>query len=103
MEKMLTAKEKQVVNKLLDESTELSPTRWSSWSPWVVLTLGGFLILSVSLIVLGNLTAFNIQYVLLPGVLTGCVLLLGGAWGLYMSRKMEEQKILAGLLKKLLA
>lgn len=76
---------------------------WPGWSPWVVFAFGSFLILSVSMTTLGNLSAFNIQYVLVPGVVTGFVLLFGGTWGLHMTRKVEEQKVLANLIKKLMA
>lgn len=76
---------------------------WPEWSAWVLFAIGGFLIVSVCLITIGNLHATSIKFVLLPGVTVGLALMLFGAFMQHMSVKVEEQRIIVGLLKKLMA
>jgi hypothetical protein len=102
MDKMLTFKEKRYIENLLKSYTTPDPVMWPSWGPWVSFALGGLLIVSVCFITASNLSVENINYILMPGILTGMVLLIGGYWTQRMFRKAEKNKILAGILRKLL-
>ncbi len=49
-----------------------------------------------------NLSAGSVNLVLVPGILVGMVLLIGGYWTQFMFRKAENDKVLVGILKKLM-
>ena len=102
MENVLTFKEKKYVQKLMGNSKNFDAAVWPEWGAWVLFAIGGFLIVSVCLITLENLHAISIKFVLLPGMTIGLALMLFGAFMQNMSVKVEEQKILIGLLKKLM-
>lgn len=73
-----------------------------NWGGWVAFALGGALIVFVCLLTVSKLNAETVNSVLMPGILSGMVLLIGGYWTQYMSRKAENDKVLAGILRKLL-
>ena len=84
----------------MGNSKNLDAAMWPEWGAWVLFAIGGFLIVSVCFITLENLHAISIQFVLLPGVTMGLAIMLFGAFMQHMSVKVEEQRILVGLLKK---
>lgn len=102
MEKTLTFKEKRYIENLMKNSKDLNAAMWPSWSAWAVFALGGFLIAYVCFLTASNLSPENIKNVLMPGIFAGMVLLIGGYWIQYMSKKLQDDKILAGILKKVL-
>jgi len=102
MDKMLTIKEKRYVEKLLGDAKELDPLIWPAWGSWVSFSLGGFLIVFVCFLTATNLSTENVSSVLMPGILAGMVLLIGGYWAQRMSRKVRDKKVIAGILRKLL-
>ncbi len=99
---MLTFTEKRFVEKLIQDSKKLSAATWPEWGAWLLFAFGGFLIVLVCLATVNNLNALSIKLMLLPGVTGGIVFLLFGAYGIHMSKKMEEQVFLASVLKKLI-
>jgi|GEM_PF-1752067 len=103
MKTMLTFKEKEIASKLLREANSLDTQVVPEWGAWVLYALGGLLIVFVCLTTAGNLSGEVIRLVLLPGVAIGCFLLLVGAVITHVSQRAEEKKIMAGLLKKLMA
>ncbi len=102
MDTMLTFKEKKYAQKLITNSKNLDAAMWPEWGAWVLFALGGFLTVSVIFITLENLHATSIKFVFLPGITMGLALMLFGAFIQHISTKAEEQKIIAGLLKKLM-
>lgn len=102
MENMLTFKERKYVQKLMRNSKYLEAAMWPEWGAWVLFAIGGFLIVSVIFITLENLHAISIKFVLIPGGIMGLALMLFGAFMQHMYVKAEEQRILSGLLKKLM-
>ncbi len=100
MDKRLSFKEKRHVENLMRNSKENAPVLWPSWGGWVAFALGGFLIVFVCFLTATNLSVENIKSILLPGIFAGMVLLVGGYWLQYMSRKTQDDKALAGILKK---
>jgi amino acid transporter len=101
MDKMLTFKEKRYVENLMRGSKEHDPVMWSSWGGWVSFALGGFLIAYVCFLTASNLSTETVNSVLLPGILVGMVLLLGGYWIQHMSKKAQDDRILFDILKKM--
>ena len=102
MQKMLTFKEKKLVKNLMQESGDLRLEGWNELGAFCSIGLGGFFMIFVSLTTLTNLSDVSIKYVLLPGIGIGMMLLLVGSFGLHVSKKAEEKKILAGLIRKLM-
>lgn len=102
MGKRLSFKEKRHVENLISSSKERDPVLWPSWGGWVAFALGGFLIVFVCFLTAANLNVENVKSILLPGIFAGMVLLVGGYWLQYMSRKAEDDRILTGILKKVL-
>lgn len=102
MDKMLALKEKRYIENLMKSSKKIAPVMWPGWGGWVAFALGGALIVFVCFLTVSNLSAENVNSVLMPGIQTGMVLLIGGYWTQSMSRKAENDKVLAGILKKLL-
>jgi len=102
MEKMLTFTEKRYIENLMKRSEKIDAVMWPSWGAWVVFALGGFLIAFVCFLTATNLSTETINSVLMPGIFAGMVLLIGGYWVQLVSKKEKEDKILAGILKKLL-
>ena len=100
---MLTFREKRFAEKLIQDSKKLSAATWFEWGAWLLFAFGGFLIVLVCLATMNNLNALSIKFMLLPGVTCGIVFLLFGAYGIHMSKKIEEQIFLAGLLKKFIS
>lgn len=100
MEKRLNLKEKRHLENLIRNSKEHDLVLWPSWGGWVAFALGGFLIVFVCFLTATNLSEENIKSIFLPGIFAGVVLLAGGYWLQYMSRKKLDDKALAGLLKK---
>lgn len=84
MDKMLTFKEKRYIEKIMRSSKERDPVMWSSWGGWVSFALGGFLIVFVCFLTVSNLSAENVNSILMPGILAGMVLLVGGYWTQHM-------------------
>jgi predicted phage tail protein len=102
MDKMLTFKEKRYIESLMKSSRNIDPLMWPNWGGWVAFMLGGAVIVYSCFLTVSNLSAESIRLVLMPGILTGMVLLVGGYWIQYMSRKAESDKVLVGILQKLL-
>ncbi|MEX0738969.1 MAG: hypothetical protein WD071_06485 [Pseudohongiella sp.] len=102
MEKMFTNKERRYIENLMKSSKETDPVLWPSWGAWVSFGLGGFLIASACFITASNLSIETIGSVLMPGIFAGAVLVVGGYWTQYKSKKSEGDKILAGILRKLM-
>jgi hypothetical protein len=102
MDKMLSFEEKRFVNELFKDSEKTDPVMWPAWGYFVPYALGGFIIVYVCLATVSNLTELTIKFVLLPGILAGMTLLLGGSWIEYRTRNFQERRILISLLKKLL-
>ena len=102
MDKMLTVKEKRYIANLVKSSKKIDSVMWPGWGGWVAFALGGAVIVVACFLAVSNLSAENVNSVLMPGILTGMVLLIGGYWTQSMSRKAENDKVLAGILKKLL-
>lgn len=103
MKTMLTFKEKQLASKILREADSLDFHTTPEWSGWFFYALGGLLIVFVCLTTANNLSGEIIRLVLLPGVAVGGFLLLAGAVITQVAQRAEEKKIVAGLLKKLMA
>lgn len=101
MDKTLSFEEKRFVNELLKDSKQNDPFMWPAWGPFVPYALGGFIPVYVCLAAVSSLSELTIKFVLLPGILAGMTLLLGGAWIQHMTRNYQERKMLVGLLKKL--
>ena len=99
---MLTFREKRFVAKLIQDSKKLSAQTWPEWGVWLLFAFGGFLIVLGCLVTVNNLNALSIKFMLLPSVTGGIIFLLFGAYGIHMSKKIEEQMFLAGVLKKLI-
>ena len=107
---MLTFKEKEIASRIISEAETLDAQTAPEWSAWFLYALGGFLIVAVCLITADSLRADTIQfyadtirYVLIPGTVIGLFFLLLGAVITHGSQRAEERKIMAGLLKKLMA
>jgi len=102
MDKVLTVKEKRYIKNLMSSSKKTDPVMWPSWGGWVAFMLGGAVMVYSCFLTVSNLSADSVRLVLVPGILTGMVLLVGGYWTQYMSRKAENDKVLVGILQKLL-
>jgi hypothetical protein len=101
MGRMLSVKERRYVDNLLNKNEKRDPFLWPSWGPWISFGLGGFLIVFVCFLTISNFSIQNINSILLPGIFSGAVLVIGGYWTQYKSRKAEGDKVLAGILSKL--
>lgn len=101
MDKMLTFTEKRYIENLMRSSRKPDSVMWPRWGGWVSFTLGGVVIVFVCLLTVSNLSVDSVNYVLMPGILVGMILLIGGYWSQYMARKVEDDKVLAEILKKL--
>ena len=99
---MLTFREKRYTEKLLRESYALDSGKWRNWASSLLFALGGAVVVFVCMETVGNLSAQSIKFVLIPGVASGMAMLGVGAYGLHTSKKIEERKLLAGALKKLM-
>lgn len=106
MRTMLTFKEKEVASKILREAESLDTPLSPEWAAWFLFALGGFVVMFVCLTTAGNLSSETIRdtirFVLLPGGAVGLFFLLAGGAITQYSRRIEEKKIVAGLLKKLM-
>lgn len=102
MDKALSFEEKRFINDLLKNSKQTDPVMWPAWGPFVPYALGGFIIIYVCFATVSSLSEMTIIFVLLPGLLAGMTLLLGGAWIQHMTRNYRDKKMLVGLLKKLM-
>lgn len=102
MKNSLSFKEKKAVQKLLSSTNRLHDAVWPAWGALALFAIGGFLIISVCFIALGNLHSISIRFVLIPGMAMGLAIMLFGVFMQHMSTKAEEQRVLSGLLKKLM-
>ena len=100
---MLTFEEKRFVNEILKDSRNTDPALWPAWGPYVPYTSGGLIVVYVCLATVSNLNELTIKFVLLPGILTGMILFLGGSWIEYRTRNFQDRRMLVNLLKKLTA
>ena len=103
MNQMLTFKEREIASKIMREAGSPVAQSTPEWAAWFLYILGGFVIVFVCLTSASNLSGEVIRLVLLPGIVTGGFLLLVGAVITRTSQRTEEKKIMASLLKKLMA
>ena len=99
---MLTFREKRYTERLLQEPQGHNSGKLYHWASSLLLALGGAVIVFVCMKTLGNLSAQSIKFVLIPGVVTGMAFLFVGAYGLHISKQIEDRKLLASVLKKLM-
>ena len=103
MNEMLTFKEKRYIKNFLEESKTLDTGAWPQWGSLVLFGFGGLVMVLVILSTLNNLSATSIKLMFFPGLVAGTILLMIGAYGLHISKKIEEKLVLSSALKKLLA
>ncbi|MEQ8314752.1 MAG: hypothetical protein RL839_04765 [Gammaproteobacteria bacterium] len=97
----LTFKEKRYAQQIINNSKK-EPSSWPDWASYVLFAIGGFLTVSVGFIFLEYPSTFAFKWVLLPGGVMGIAIMLFGAYAQRKHEESEEQRLLAGLVRKLM-
>ena len=100
---MLTLREKRFAEKLLQESQKVNTAAWHEWASSLLFAVGGVAVVLACLETMNSLGAQSIKFILIPGITAGMAFLFVGAYGLHLSKKDEERRLLAGVLKKFTA
>ena len=96
MNEMLTFKEKRYIKNFLEESKTLDTGAWPQWVSLVLFGFGGLVMVLAILSTLNNLSATSIKLMFFPGLVAGTILLMIGAYGLHISKKIEEKLAAVG-------
>ena len=95
-------RETRYADKLVQRSPNLSSPALNEWGYSFLFAVGGVVIVLAFLVTLNFLSVQSIKLVLLPGTATGMAILLGGAYSLHLTRKIEGRNLQAGILRKLM-
>ena len=99
---MLTFTERRVIEKFLEKSEKSTLGRGHELVSSILFATGGALIVSACLLTLNNLNAESMKLVFFPGIASGMAILLGGAYGLYQSKRIKVRSELASAIQHLM-